>query len=85
MESAGLKRRFGDRVVFHGGVDEQYVLPHGSVEEVRREVRRRIEAFAPGGGYILAPAHNIQDDVPPENVTAMFETALDAGRYAGVR
>jgi uroporphyrinogen decarboxylase len=84
MESVRLKRRFGTRVVFHGGVDEQYVLPHGSVEEVRREVRRRIEAFAPGGGYILAPAHNIQDDVPPQNVEALFETALDAGRYGAV-
>jgi uroporphyrinogen decarboxylase len=82
MDSAVLKRRFGTRVVFHGGVDEQYVLPHGSVEEVREEVTRRIRAFAPGGGYIFAPAHNIQDDVSPENVITMFETALEVGRYA---
>jgi hypothetical protein len=82
MDSAALKNRFGGRVVFHGGVDEQYVLPHGSVEEVREEVHRRIGDFAPGGGYIFAPAHNIQDDVPPENVVAMFEAALEYGYYA---
>jgi len=82
MDSAALKNRFGTRVVFHGGVDEQYVLPHGSTAEVREEVARRIEAFAPGGGYIFAPAHNIQDDVPPENVVTMFEAALAAGGYA---
>jgi len=82
MDSAALKRRFGTRVVFHGGVDEQYVLPHGSVPEVREEVTRCIDAFAPGGGYIFAPAHNIQDDVSPENVITMFETAMEVGRYA---
>jgi uroporphyrinogen decarboxylase len=81
MDSAGLKSRFAGRVVFHGGVDEQYVLPHGSIEEVRKEVARCIRAFAPGGGYIFAPAHNIQDDVPPDNVVTMFETALQLGHY----
>ncbi|MBN2551135.1 MAG: hypothetical protein JXB06_00135 [Spirochaetales bacterium] len=81
MDSAVLKSRFGGRVVFHGGVDEQYALPHGSVEEVREEVARRIRSFAPGGGYIFAPAHNIQDDVPPENVVTMFAAALELGCY----
>ena len=81
MDPTRLKNRFGARVVFHGGVDEQYVLPHGSVEDVRQEVQRRIRELAPGGGYILAPAHNIQDDVPPENVVTMFETALEHGNY----
>ena len=81
MDSVQLKSRFGDRVVFHGGVDVQQVLPYGTVEEVREEVRQRITAFAAGGGYICAPAHNIQDDVPPENVIAMFESALRYGRY----
>lgn len=81
MDSVQLKIRFGERVVFHGGVDEQQVLPYGTIEEVREEVRQRITAFAPGGGYICAPAHNIQDDVPPENVIAMFESALQYGRY----
>ena len=81
MDSDRLKSRFGDRVIFHGGVDEQYILPYGTVKEVWEEVRQRITAFAPGGGYIFAPAHNIQDDVPPENVIAMFESALRYGRY----
>jgi uroporphyrinogen decarboxylase len=82
MDSSSLKSRFGGRVVFHGGVDEQYVLPLGSIDEVREEVAHRIAAFAPGGGYIFAPAHNIQDDVPPENVVTMFEAALEYGQYA---
>jgi uroporphyrinogen decarboxylase len=81
MDSTMLKSRFGKRVVFHGGVDEQQVLPYGTVEQVWEEVWERITAFAPGGGYIFAPAHNIQDDVPPENVIAMFESALQYGRY----
>ncbi len=81
MDSRRLKERFGRRVVFHGGVDEQWVLPHGSTREVGEEVRRRLRDFAPGGGYIFAPAHNIQDDVPPENVVAMMEAAQRYGRY----
>jgi uroporphyrinogen decarboxylase len=81
MDSAGLKERFGGRVVFHGGVDEQYVLPYGSVDEVQEEVKLRIGTLAPGGGYIFAPAHNIQDDVPTENVMTMFEAALREGSY----
>jgi len=81
MESRELKRRFGSRLVFHGGVDEQQVLPFGSPEEVRQEVRARIAALAPGGGYVLAPAHNLQDDVPPQNVAAMFDAAREYGRY----
>ena len=48
---------------------------------MQEEVRERITAFAPGGGYIFAPAHNIQDDVPPKNVMVMFESALQYGRY----
>lgn len=81
MDSRQLKTRFGQRVVFHGGVDEQYVLPYGSPVDVREEVRERIAAFAPGGGYVFAPAHNIQDDVPPENVIAMVAAAHELGWY----
>ena len=81
MDSRELKRRFGARVVFHGGVDEQRVLPYGSEDEVREEVRSRIAAFGPGGGYVLAPAHNLQDDVPPQNVLVMFDAAREHGRY----
>ena len=81
MDCRELKQRFGSKVVFHGGVDEQQVLPYGNVEDVREEVRARIAAFGPGGGYILAPAHNLQDDVPPQNVAAMFDAAREYGRY----
>ncbi len=81
MDSYALKKRFGKRIVFHGGIDVQRVLPYGSVEDVREEVKRRIQAFGPGGGYILAPAHNIQDDVPPENAIALFEAAHQYGQY----
>jgi uroporphyrinogen decarboxylase len=81
MDSAELKREFGDRVAFHGGVDEQYVLPFGSEEEVEAEVRLRLKAFAPGGGYILAPSHYIQADTPPANVVAMCRAARRYGQY----
>ncbi len=75
METDGLKREFGDRVAFWGAVDTQHTLPFGTVEDVRAEVRRRIQDLAPGGGYVLAAVHNIQPEVPPENICAMFEAA----------
>lgn len=81
METARLKQEFGDQLVFWGGIDTQHVLPRGSVEEVRQEVRRRIGDLAPGGGYVLGAVHNIQPDVPPENIWAMYEAARQVGRY----
>lgn len=81
MESAALKRDFGARLTFHGGVDIQEVLPFGTPQAVEAEVRRRVGAFGPGGGYILAPAHNVQADVPPANVVAMCRAAQRHGRY----
>jgi len=80
-DTARLKREFGHRLSFCGAIDTQQVLPHGSTDDVRREVRRRIKDLAPGGGYILASVHCIQADVPPENVCALFEEAFAAGRY----
>jgi uroporphyrinogen decarboxylase len=80
-DTARLKREFGDRITFCGAVDTQWVLPHGTTDDVRSEVRRRIRDLAPGGGYILAAVHCIQPDVPPENVLAMFDEARVAGRY----
>jgi uroporphyrinogen decarboxylase len=77
MDTARLKREFGSRLTFWGGVDTQVVLSRGTVEDVRREVRRRIDDFAGDGGYVLAAVHNIQGEVPPENVVAMFEAALE--------
>ncbi len=84
MDTARLKKEFGDRLVFWGGVDSQRVLPLGSPEEVRAEVRRRVDDLAPGGGFVLAAVHNIQPEVPPENVCAMLEEALEYGRYGRV-
>ena len=80
-DTARLKREFGSRLSFCGAIDTQAVLPNGTPDDVRREVRRRIKDLGPGGGYILAAVHCIQPDVPPENVCAMFEEAQVAGRY----
>jgi uroporphyrinogen decarboxylase len=79
MDREGLKRDFGTRIVFHGGVDNQYTLPFGTVAEVRREVQDNIHILGAGGGYILAPCHNIQSVGPSENVVAMYEAGYDYG------
>ena len=72
METAALKREFGrDLVFWGGGVDTQRVLGSGTPDEVRAEVRRRVGDLAPGGGFVFAAVHNIQPNVPPENVLAM--------------
>jgi uroporphyrinogen decarboxylase len=74
MEPAALKKDFGkDIVLWGGGVDTQGVLPMGSPREVKDDVRRNIDALAPGGGYVFSTVHNIQADVPPENIVAMVE------------
>ena len=81
METSRLKKEYGKELVFWGAIDSQGVLPQGSPVEVRAEVKRRIDDLGPGGGYVLAAAHNIQADVPPENVVAMFEAArINGGR-----
>ncbi len=80
-DTARLKREFGSRLSFSGAIDTQRVLPHGTPDEVRDEVRRRIRDLGPGGGYILSAVHCIQPDVPLDNVFAMFDEAVKAGRY----
>lgn len=76
MEPERLKREFGGRIAFWGGgADVQRVLPLGTPEEVRADVRQRLSVFSPGGGFVFAPIHNLQADVPPENVAAMYEEA----------
>ena len=83
MDPVRLKREFGQDVVFWGGgADTQHVLPNATPEEVRQHVRELIEVFAPGSGYVFCQVHNIQANVPPENVVTMFETALEFGRYS---
>jgi uroporphyrinogen decarboxylase len=73
MDPAGLKRDFGHLVTFSGGIDEQELLPHGSPEDVRKEVRKMTGIMAKGGGYFLGPTHNFQDDIPNENILAMYK------------
>jgi len=72
MEPRKLKAEFGDRLSFHGGVDAQEVLPFGSPETVEEEVRRLVRILGEKGGYLLAPCHSIQPDVPSENIRALF-------------
>ena len=80
-DTARLKREFGDRLSFLGGIDTQWALPFGTSEDVRAEVRWRIRDLAPGGGYIAAAVHCLQPDVPLENVLAMCDEVMKAGRY----
>lgn len=75
MKTAELKRRFGERVAFWGAIDTQRVLPDGTPEDVRAEVRRRIADLGSNGGYIVAPVHVIQSDVPAANVQALYDEA----------
>lgn len=79
MDLHSLYREYAGRLGFFGGVDVQGVLPHGTVEEVRREVRRCIDAVEHSGRFIIAPAHNIQPDTPVENVFAFFEEVKSYG------
>lgn len=82
MDTAELKKRYGSRLGFWGGgCDTQRILPYGTPQEVRSEVRRRMQDLAPGGGFVFNPVHNIQPNVPPENVVAMFDAALEFGPY----
>jgi uroporphyrinogen decarboxylase len=82
MDSAGLKRDFGRDIVFWGGgVDTQHVLAQGTPQQVHDDVRRRLDDFMPGGGFVFASVHEIQEDVPPENLVAMWETVREFGRY----
>lgn len=82
MDAQELKQRYGDRLTFWGGgVDTQSTLPFGTPDEVREDVRQRLRIFAPGGGFIFNPIHNIQPNTPPENIVAVYETALEFGQY----
>ena len=75
MDAGALKEKFGKRLSFHGGVDEQDLLPHGSPQCIRQEVERLGKTLGRDGGYILMAAHAFQPDIPCENVVAMYEAA----------
>jgi len=79
MEREGLKGDFGQYFVFHGGVDNQQTLPFGTPEDVRKEVAENIEILGAGGGYIIAPCHNIHAVSPPENIVALYEAGYEYG------
>ena len=82
MDPVELKKRFGGRIVFWGGgVDTQTVLPYGTADEVRQQVKQRVQVFGPGGGFVFAGIHDIQYGVPPENILAMADAAAEFGRY----
>ena len=82
MTPARLKCEFGDRLVFWGGgCDTQTILGHATPEEIRRHVKERIATFGPNGGYVFNQVHNIQANVPPENILAMFDAAYEFGSY----
>ena len=82
LDPRALKDTYGKDLVFWGGgIDSQHVLPFASPEKVREEVRRNIEAFKPGGGYVFNNVHNVQAGVPPENIVAMYEAAWEFGFY----
>lgn len=82
MDPVRLKQEFGGRLAFWGGgIDSQTVLPFGTPDEVRAQVYERIRVFGPGGGFVFAPIHNIQGDVPLENLLAMYQAARDYGQY----
>jgi len=76
-----LKREYGDNLVFCGAIDTQRILPYGSPEEVKAEVRRVIDTLGSGGGYMLAAVHTIMNEVPPENILAMVDAAKEYGGY----
>jgi uroporphyrinogen decarboxylase len=83
MEREGLKKDFGDRLIFHGAVDNQRTLPFGTVDDVRQEVQDNLRILGAGGGYILGPCHNIQAVSPPQNIVALYETGYALGYTRG--
>ena len=80
MDPATLKERYGENFVFWGGgCDTQHVLPTATPEEISEHVREQIGIFKPGGGYVFTQVHNVQPNVPAENVIAMLEAAYECG------
>jgi len=85
MQPENLKRTYGKRIVFHGGIDTQEILPFGTKESIEKTVKDTIEIMNRDGGYIFAAAHNIQEDVPPQNLVYMLEAAGKFGKGKGLK
>ena len=83
MNPAEIKREFGDKLCFWGSIDEQYTLPFGSPDEIRREVKERLKTIGKNGGLILAPTHHVQLDTPMENFLAM-QRAITQTSYSEI-
>ena len=82
MEPCNLKKRYGDLITFWGGLcNTQFTLPFGTPKQIKEEVNRNMECFKPGGGYIAANIHNISAEVPPQNIVAMFDAAIENRAY----
>ncbi|MFX1287536.1 MAG: uroporphyrinogen decarboxylase family protein [Promethearchaeota archaeon] len=82
MEPCSLKKRFGDTMSFWGGLcNSQKTLPFGTPKQIREEVKRNFECFKSGGGFVASPIHNITAEVPPQNIVAMFDAALEFRNY----
>jgi uroporphyrinogen decarboxylase len=81
MDSARLKKEFGKDLTFWGGGCDPVVMGTGTVQQVVDDVKRRIHDLAPGGGFVFGSVHNIQANVPPENIVAMFDAAMEFGGY----
>jgi uroporphyrinogen decarboxylase len=83
MDPMQLKREFGDDLVFWGGgIDTQHILPWKTPQEIADDVKRNVEIFAPGGGFVFSHIHNITPDVPPENIIAMFDAFKETRAYS---
>jgi uroporphyrinogen decarboxylase len=81
MDPLVIKQRFGSRICLHGSIDTQYVLPQGSPEEVSAAVQKMIRTLGSGGGFILAPCHVLQPDVPLNNILRLYDAGFEAGSY----
>ncbi|HOM27094.1 MAG TPA: uroporphyrinogen decarboxylase family protein, partial [bacterium] len=81
MEPKRLKEKFGNKIVFWGGgCDTQHVLGRATPEEIQQHVKERLDIFKKGSGYVFNQVHNIQANVPPENIVAMLESAYKYGK-----
>ncbi|MCK4418407.1 hypothetical protein KAV79_01225, partial [Candidatus Aerophobetes bacterium] len=81
MDPVHIKKRYGKKLALWGTLDEQNILPFGTLDEVKAEVKRLMKNCAPGGGFVLAPAHNIQADTSVENILAFYKAAKEYGQY----